>query len=359
MDSREAMRELGYYSGVKTSGKMPDYKAVPLAYEEIGIASVQMNAPKPVDPRNPEKARGEKLEDMLNLCEAAVSQSGAWGPKSKLNLVVFPEYVLDNIDVTWTLKDWLNVSIEVPGREIKAIGKKAKELDIYVAFACHIKEPDWPGHYFTASMIIAPTGELIHKHWKAYMKGPGTEYSTTVHDVLDEFIERYGRDAAWPVARTPIGNIATYTCSEGHAPETARAFGLKGAEILCWSIWGGGILNKAGKHIRVFQGNCAANDCYGVYANTGYGGMGGGSMIVDYFGRILTQVDGPLEQIVFERVPIGWFRASREKFYIRNELYSLVLEDNPGRFPPNMYSEYGVPESAAAALRLSGEHARW
>ncbi len=82
-------------------------------------------------------------------------------------------------------------------------------------------------------------------------------------------------------------------------------------------------------------------------------------MIVDYFGRILTQADGPLEQIVFERIPIGWFRASREKLFIRTELYSLVLEDNPGRFPPNMYSEFGIPESAAAALRLSGEHARW
>ena len=50
MGSRETMRGLGYYSGVKVTGEMPNYEAVPSEYDEIGVAAVQMNDPKPVDP---------------------------------------------------------------------------------------------------------------------------------------------------------------------------------------------------------------------------------------------------------------------------------------------------------------------
>lgn len=59
-------------------------------------------------------------------------------------------------------------------------------------------------HYFSASVIVGPQGTVIHKHWKA-IRDPGRlEYATTVHDVLDEFVERYGWDAVWPVARTAL-----------------------------------------------------------------------------------------------------------------------------------------------------------
>jgi len=336
---------------------LPNYEVVPLEYDYIGVAAVQMNPKMDIDPRNPKKGVKENIDKTLFMCDMAKDLANMWPTgMTKLNLLVFPEFTLTGYSLDWTLEDWLRIAIEVPGEETEAIGKKAKELDCYVVLGAHTKEKDWPGHYFNTSMIVDHKGEVIHKHWKPYRDGPGiVEWATTAHDVLDEFIERYGWDAVWPVARTPIGNLATYVCSEGFAPETARAFAFKGAEILCRCMGSGGDENKSGKYGIQLRADCAASQVYGIYATFG----NGGSMIVDYFGRILNQATDSREAVIYDSIPMAAFRARREKPFIRTEIYAPVLEQNPGRFPPNMYSDCGVPHNNQEALKLANEHARW
>jgi predicted amidohydrolase len=352
----------------KPPAEMTNYEVVPLASEWIGVAAVQMN-PEPVNPKKVAQGIKTNLDRMMLLCDRASSMSAAWG-NGRTNLVVFPEFTITGYDFTWNTADFLTVCLDTEGPEVDIIGQKARERDLYIAFASHFVDKDWPGHYFNCSMIVAPSGKVIHKHWKAYMRGPGFEFATSVHDVMDEFIAKYGIDACWPVARTPIGNLATYVCSEGFAPETARAFTFKGAEILCRCIGGGGPLNKAGKYMLQFRADCAYSDVYGVFANGGSGpgiegiggpenGMGGGSMIVDPFGRIVNQANDSREQIVFEMLPIAAFRKAHERPYIRTELYATAYEQCPGKYPPNMYTQHGVPESATAAIKMSAENARW
>jgi predicted amidohydrolase len=347
---------------------MPDYETVPLAFSEIGVAAAQMN-PGPVDHKNPSVGKKDNLEHLLELCDQAYGMASAW-PRGRLNLIAFPEFSITGYDFTWRTKDFLDVALDLDGPEVEAIAAKAKELDIYVAFASHIKEKDWPGHYFNCSMLVGPTG-LLHRHWKAHGRGPGREFATTVHDVLDEYVERYGADAMWPVSRTPIGNIATYVCAEGFQPETARAFTFKGAEILCRCIGGGGHLNKGGKYVLQFRADCAASDVYGIYSNGGSGptrggaanrpinGFGGSSMVVDYFGRVLNVAHDSREAIVFEKVPIANLRENREKPSLRTELFAKAYEFTPGKYPANLYSKYGVPENANAAIALANKHARY
>jgi len=341
----------------QSNNNLPNYQVVPLEYDYVGVAAVQMNSKRDIDPNNPQKGIRENLDKMLFLCDVAYRVAGSYPTgMTKLNLLVFPEFTLTGYDSLWTRDEWQKIAIETPGEETEAIGRKAKELDCYIAFASNTKEQDWPNHYFNTSMIIDAKGNLIHKHWKAYRNGPGiTEWGTSVHDVLDEFVERYGWDAVWPVARTPIGNLATYTCSEGFAPETARAFAFKGAEILCRCIGGGGYENKSGKYMVQFRSDCASSQAFGVYANGG----NGGSMIVDYFGRVLNQATDCRDTVVFDSMPIRAFRSRRELPFIRTEIYVPVLQQNPGRFPPNLYSEFGVPNDNKDALRLAEEQARW
>jgi predicted amidohydrolase len=347
---------------------MADYETVSLEFDEIGVAAAQMN-PVIVDAKNPAAGKRANLEQMLYLCDQAQAASMVW-PNGNLNLVVFPEFAITGYDFIWRTKDFLDVALDLDGDEIQAIGAKAKQLNIYIAFASHTKEQDWPGHYFNCSLLVGPDGKLIHKHWKAHSNGPGAEYATTTHDVLDEFIERYGADALWPVARTPIGNIATYTCAEGFQPETARAFAFKGAEILCRCIGGGGHLNKSGIYQLQFRADCANSNLYGVYSNGASGvafngvsapenGFGGGSMVVDFFGRVLNEAHDSREAIVFDQIPIASFRKSRERPSIRSELYAKVYETMPGKYPANLYSEHGVPDDAMAAIQLAAKHARY
>lgn len=352
------------------------YDVVPLEYDEIVVAAVQMNA-GPVDPNDPEPGIQRNLERMLYLCDAAT----AWPPEfggGPLKLIAFPEFTLSGYDTTWTREDWLRIATMVPGPETEAIGQKAKELDCYIEFANYTQDPDWPGHFFNTSIIVSPEGEVIHQHWKAYagFPGIGIEYATTVHDVLDEFVERYGWEAVWPVARTPIGNIATFVCSEGFAPETARAFAFNGAEILVRSIGGGAYNYGPGVgdcRLRMIS-DCAASGVYGVYANGGpaitmagkgvaENVCGGGTMIIDPSGRILKQAEDSREQIIKASIPIASFRTKHSIPNIRTEIYVPILEQHPGLCPPNLYTlyeeEYGeLPPDIGAAGQWSLKHAR-
>ncbi len=347
------------YSKYQTPGQLPNYEVVPLKSETIGIASCQMNPDKQVDPNNPKKVQRKNLEKMLFLCDVAAMQAGGtpMGPP-KVDLLVFPEFTFTGFNFEWTRDDWQKIAIEIPGEETDIIGKKAKELDAYIVFTAHTKDPkNWPTHYFNKSIVIDPSGEVIHQHWKAYRCTAGVyEWATTVHDVLDKFVEMYGWDAIWPVARTPIGNLATYTCSEGFAPETARAFTFKGAEILC-RCWGGGgsPTQKAGKGRLQFRADCANSLVYGIMANTD----NGGSMIVDPLGRVMQEILDNREGVIYDRIPIAQFRSEHTRPFIRTEIYVPALTVVPGRFPPNMYADYGVPSNSDEAFKLCEKHARF
>lgn len=351
------------------------YEVVPLVKDWINVAAVQMN-PKGVDTSTPatiKKSVKENVDHMLELCDAAFY----WPPGHK-DLLVFPEFSLTGFEVYWTRADWLNIAISVPGPETERIGEKAKALNCYIAFGAHTTDPDWPGHFFNCSVIIGPDGEVILTHWKAYggFPGIGIEYSTTVHDVLDEFVDRYGWDAVWPVARTPIGNLSSMICSESFAPETARAFAFNGMEILIRCIAGAGpglTGYDPGKHIIQFQAQCAASGVYGVSSNCGAwktpGRLtetagGGGSVIVGPDGRILVQALDTREQVITASIPIAHLRARHRIPNIRTELYVPGYEQHPGQYPPNLYTlyedEYGyLPPDIGEARRWSLEHARY
>jgi len=343
---------------------MSKYERVTLDCDEVWVAAIQMN-PQPIDPKSPRKGIKNNLEHMLELCGATCAY-----PVRRPRLLVFPEFTLNGFDNTWTRDDWMNIAIMIPGEETEAIGKKARELGCYIAFASHTQNPDWPSHHFNSSILIGPEGNIIHEHWKAYAGFPGVlEFGTTVHDVLDEFIERYGWDAVWPVARTPIGNIATYVCSEGMVPETARMFAFKGAEILCRCIGGGGFGEAPGdQFITQFRADCAFSNVYGIYSNGGSGATingapgfeihrGGNSMLVGPGGEILSRAVDSKEQPVTGAIPIATFRARHRTVRIRTEIYVPTYQQFPGYVPANLYSKY-LPSDSAGAMQWSLKHAR-
>ncbi|MFC1969392.1 nitrilase-related carbon-nitrogen hydrolase [Chloroflexota bacterium] len=351
----------------------PAYEVVPLETEYVTACAIQHH-PVAIDPNHPAPAIKENLDNMIRVMEG--TYHAMFGGHK--HLMVFEEFPLCGYDNTWTREEWLRIAIEVPnGKEVKAIGEWAKEHGTYVFFGTHFQEPDeWPGHFFNGCILIGPTGEIILKHWKAYsgFPGLGLEYATTVHDVLDEFLERYGWDAVWPVARTPIGNLAGYVCSEGFVPETARSYAYQGAEILC-RIFGGGGYGGGETHRTRFQMDCSFNSCWGVYSNSGSGvtinrvqrpanSRGGGSFICDNKGNILIEAADFSEQAIIYRIPIAEFRKTHKIPNIRTEIYVPIAEHNPGRYPPNLYTLYQqehngeLPPTPEAAREWTLQHER-
>ena len=151
-------------------------------------------------------------------------------------------------------------------------------------------------------------------------------------------------------------------------PETARAFAMKGAEILVWpnakrNSPYGTALGIGGEPI--LRAQCIANGCYGVFVNNGpvpgavpADSGAGDSTIFDNLGRVLAKVNGADETIISTTIPISLFRKSHSIPVIRKELYDRVYADYIGKYPPNMYSEY-LPKDPMDAVTYARKKALW
>jgi predicted amidohydrolase len=146
----------------------------------------------------------------------------------------------------------------------------------------------------------------------------------------------------FPVARTEIGVIGCAICYDWLFPEAIRQLAFSGCEVAVrvsayMDPWGATppmdwwtLFNRA---------RAAENTLYVVAANQGatleqYPAFSwpGGSMVVDFDGRILAQADpGPGEKIVVGPIDIGALRAERARrrghdmrAHLRTEAYDYM-----------------------------------
>jgi len=96
--------------------------------------------------------------------------------------------------------------------------------------------PTGPATCTRAPRPLDNKSDIVDNPWKARnIKGvfPTLElFTTTIDDVLDRYVEFYGRDEVIPVARTPLGNVAT--SSAQREPELIRAMAMKcSITVLC------------------------------------------------------------------------------------------------------------------------------
>ncbi|MEW6142752.1 MAG: nitrilase-related carbon-nitrogen hydrolase [Chloroflexota bacterium] len=333
--------------------ELPNYEVVPLRSDEIVVAAVQMTK-KNADPKDlTRRSINDNIDHLCQLVDMAVAFNG------HIDLLVFPEMTIQGYGAGWTRDDWLNVAVENPGPELDRIGQLAKKHNCYLCVAVYTKEKEWPGHYFNAGIIFGPEGRIVLNHWKARTAPQKTAYATTIHDVLDEFIKRNGWDAVWPVARTDIGNLAVYICSEGFQTETARAYAFKGAEILCRPYGGWrevhsqfiGVHANVGDPWLAMRVDCQQNNCWGILCDS-Y------SIIIDDYGRIVKAADPNREQVVVDRIPIAAFRKRHSIPALRKELYAPVYNEYIGKYPANLFSRY-LPKDSKDNRRYHTENANW
>ena len=278
---------------------------------------------------------------------------GNWAP---IKLISFPEFFITGHEGHWPFDHYLKeVLIEIPGEETELLAQKAKEHDVYIAACALENDPEWinDDYFFNTHFIISPKGEIIHKYHKFT---PATHYelSMSPHDIYDKYIERYGDSLAsfFPVTDTEIGKIGTITCMDGHTPETARALGVQGAEIIlhpsliepCMSppmeTWQ--LMNR----MRAWE-----NVCYVVAASWGtlHGARRpmnftpGKSMIVNYNGIVTAYADYPGEAIISSVINLEELRRRRmdpsRNFpaLLRNEVYRKIYESEV--YPANQFTD--------------------
>jgi predicted amidohydrolase len=258
------------------------------------------------------------------------------------------------------------LAVPVPNEHTHRYLAKARELGIYIQTGTFIElDPAWPGVLFNTTCLIGPEG-LLYKYRKVNPWIPW-EVHASPHDIP-------GYDAElFPVAHTEIGNLGCAICYDWIFPEAIRQLAWNGAEVLIrvsayMDPWGA----TPPMDWWTLVNRCRAleNMAYVVAANQGaslrnYGPFSwpGGSMLVDYDGRILAQADpGPGEKIVVAEIDLGALREARScrlghhpLRHLRREAYRVA----PAGYPAASFSSARDPkgdrtiEENEAAIRRS------
>ncbi len=145
------------------------------------------------------------LEHLSHLVKAASWLSSLDLP---VRLIAFPEGALQGFNDEVLDLDHVQFAregaIDIPGEETEALGKIAKQYNAFIMAQAKARHPEIKDRFFNVGFILDPQGEVILQHYKVSPLFP-VEHSVCPHDILDWWLERYGRnlDAFWPVVDHP------------------------------------------------------------------------------------------------------------------------------------------------------------
>ncbi len=290
----------------------------------------------------------ERVRHMLTMIDHAVVGYRYLFP---VRLVVFPEFA-HAAPIYETVEELIDkLAVPVPNEFTDLYQAKARQYGIYIQTGTFLEvDRRWPGRVFNATCLIGPDG-ILTKYRKTHPWIPW-EVHASPHDLpgYDE--------PMYPVAETEIGRIGAAICYDWLFPEAIRQLALNGAEVLVrvsayMDPWGTAepmnwwtLVNR----VRALENMAFVVACnqacrYEYYPPFSWPG---GSMIVDYDGRILTQAEaGVGERIVVGPVDVGALREERQRRTAHNLLGHLRTESYTGYGKP-IYKGSGVSGQGSA-----------
>jgi len=299
----------------------------------------------------------ENAERNLKRAIELITRSAAWNP-SKIYLL--PEFFLTGAaGIGHSAKATDLMSVRIPGPEIDRLCDLARQVDAYVAGMVWEIMDDWPDRYWNTAFICSPAGEVVLKYHKHY----DPTGKTKPGDVLDQYIDRYGEDALFPVVDTPIGRLGCLTCYDINFPEMARCLALNGAEILLHPTSEGRapfLLEDSGgweigKRSRAYE-----NLAYVISANQGRflgsdfptDRMRGRSQIIDFNGQVVNLAETTGETILQADIEIERLRQKRGQMQmnflaqLQTHIHAPVYQRHP-RWPANLWAAQPPPDNMA------------
>jgi predicted amidohydrolase len=263
------------------------------------------------------------LDDLVEMIDWAVEGFMAHGAPVKL--IVFPELALHGA-AGYSWSEQRRVACEIPGPETERIGAKAREYGLYVVAGSLLERDDEYDAIFNTLVMLDPNGEIRLSYRKVNVWYP-LEPTQSPVDLLEAGYDTE-RHPLFPVARTELGNIGGFTCYDGFFPEVARQLAYNGAEIFVRASaymdpWGTGPTGVCALSDRM---RAMENMAYLVSSQQGSSlrssppySWPGGSVIVDYEGRVLSEA-GPGEAIIKARIDAHRVRDFRRTVLTHNAL---------------------------------------
>lgn len=309
-----------------------------------------------VDLPNPSR-RDEIAQRVCRLIGMVRMAVEGYSPFLPVKLIVFPEFA--HAAPIYPTADELrrHLTVPIPNEHTEHYAQVAGELQVYIQTGTFLEEdPAWPGAVFNTTCLIGPEG-LLTRYRKVNPWIPW-EAHTSPHD-----LEGY-QEELFPVARTPIGNLGAAICYDWLFPEALRQLVANGAEVLIrvsayMDPWGATppmdwwtVVNRC-RALENIAYVVAANQAASL-SNYPPFSWPGGSMIVDYEGRILAQADpGAGTKTVVAPIDIGALRHERDVRqghrmldHLRTEAYPVYRKTRFNRSSLPLPPSPGVAEQA-------------
>jgi predicted amidohydrolase len=235
---------------------------------------------------------------------------------SDCRLVVLPEYFLTGFPMGESLEDWAEKAcLEMAGAEYEALGNIAQKHRIFLGGNAYEVDSHFLGLYFQTCFVLDPAGNVVLRYRRL-----NSLFAPTPHDVWDRYLEHYGLDGVFPVAKTEIGNLAAVASDEILFPEVARCLAMRGAEVLLHptsEVYGQPRSPKEAAKIS----RAVENMMYVISANTAgiansaipISSVDGGSKIVDYRGLVLAETGAGESMAAFAEVDLAALRRYRRQ----------------------------------------------
>jgi predicted amidohydrolase len=251
---------------------------------------------------------------MLEMVDYAV---GGYEPFFDVRLIVFPEFAHAAPVYTSVGQLIEHLALPIPNEHTDRYAKKAKELGVFIQTGTFLEIDDrWPGHVFNTTCLVGPNG-ILSKYRKVHPWIPW-ELHTSPLDLS-------GYDQpVYPIVETEIGRLGVAICYDWLFPEAIRQLALGGAEVLIrvsayMDPWG--TAQPMDWWTLINRTRAIENMAYVVAANQGASlahyppfSWPGGSMIVDFDGRIVAQAEaGPGERIVVGPIDLAALRYERQR----------------------------------------------
>ncbi len=273
-------------------------------------AAIQTAMPSP----SHRDAIPQRIEHMLTLAGQTIS---GYEPFFDVRLLVFPEFA-HTVPIHTTLEPIVrDLAVELDGTMLDPYARFCAQHGCWIQTGSFLEVDPAVGRdvVFNTTVLMGPDGiELTYRKLNPWIPW---EIHASPHD-LDPAGDHL------PVAHTEIGSIGVAICYDWLFPEVLRELRHKGAEVLCrvsayMDPWGATppmdwwtLFNRA---------RAAENTCFVVASNQGAHmdqyppfSWPGGSMVVDFDGRVLAQADpGPGEKVVVAPIDVMALRAARDR----------------------------------------------
>ncbi len=273
-------------------------------------AACQTNFPAP-------RHRNEIAERTRRMGEMVEQTIIGYEPFFDVRLLVFPEFAHAVPVHETAARLHADLAVEIPNEHTEAYTRLAKKYGCYIQTGTFLERDDrFPGHVFNTTCLIGPQG-ILSKYRKVNPWIPW-EVHTSPHDLSNY------PDEPFPVVNTELGRLGVAICYDWLFPETIRELAFRGAEVLIrvsayMDPWG--TAEPVNWWTLINRTRALENTAYVVAANQGADmhhyppfSWPGGSMCVDYDGRILAQADpGPGEKVVVAPIDIERLRAERSR----------------------------------------------